>query len=58
MHNIRFHKNGNHQEDHDIANHTDQNRTKELYITRKVSLYSVYTSTVFNGVYTEEGKVD
>ena len=42
----------------DVTNHTDQNRTKGLYIPRKVSEYSVYTSTVFNGVYTKQGKVD
>ena len=42
----------------DVANHTDQTRTKRLYIPRKVSGYSVHTSTVFNGAYTEQGKVD
>ena len=33
-----------------IANHTDQTWTKGVYIPRKFSGYSVYTSTVFNGV--------
>ena len=42
----------------DIVNHADQTRTKGFYIPRKVSGYSVYTSTVFNGVYTKQGKVD
>ena len=41
-----------------VANHTYQNRTKGLYIPCKVSGYSVYTSTVFNVVYNEHGKVD
>ena len=41
-----------------VTNHTDQTQTKGLYIPRKVSGYSVYTSTVLNGVYTEQGKVD
>ena len=41
-----------------VANHTYLTRTKGLYIPRKVSGYSVYTSTVYNGVYTEQGKVD
>ena len=34
----------------DVSNHIDQTRTKVLYITCKLSRYSVYTSTVFNGV--------
>ena len=38
----------------DVANHTDRTRTKGLYIPRKVYGYSVYTSTVFNGVYTKK----
>ena len=42
----------------DVANHTDLNRTKGLYIPRKFSGYLVYTSTVFDGVYNKEGKVD
>ena len=42
----------------DVTNHTDQTQTKGLYITRKVYGYSVYTSTVFKGVYTKQGKVD
>ena len=41
-----------------VANHTDQTRTKGLYIPSNVSEYSVYTSTVFNGVYTEQFEVD
>ena len=41
-----------------VVNHTDQTRTKGLYIPRKISWYPVYTSTVFNGVYTKQGKVD
>ena len=41
-----------------VANHTDQTRTKGFYIPCKVSGYSVYTSTVFNGFYTKQGKVD
>ena len=42
----------------DVTNHTDWNQTKGLYIPRNVSRYSVYNSTVFNGVYTKQGKVD
>ena len=42
----------------DVANHTIWTQTKGLYINREVSGYSVYTSTIFNGVYTEHGKVD
>ena len=42
----------------DVANQTYQTRTKGLYISRNVSVYSVYTSNIFNGVYTEQGKVD
>ena len=42
----------------DVANHTYRTQTKVLYIFRKVYGYSVYTSTVFNGVYTKKGKVD
>ena len=42
----------------DVANQTDQTRTKGFYIPRKVSEYSVYNSTVFNGVYIKQGKVD
>ena len=41
-----------------IENHKGQTRTKGLYIPCKFSVYSVYTSTVFNGVYTKQGKVD
>ena len=41
----------------DVANHTDLNWIKGLHIPRKVSVYSVYTSTVFNGVYTKQSKV-
>ena len=37
-------------------NHTGQTPRKGLYIPRKVSGYSGYTSTVFNGAYTEQGK--
>ena len=33
----------------DVANQTYQNRTKGFYIPPKVSGYSVYTSTFFNG---------
>ena len=42
----------------DVKNHTDQTWTKWLFIPRKVYGYLVYTSTVFNGVYTIKGKVD
>ena len=42
----------------DDANHTDQTQNKGLYIPRKVSGYSVYTSTVFNVVYTKQCEVD
>ena len=42
----------------DVANHTDRTWTKGLYIICKVSEYSVYTSTVFNGVYTKQGRLD
>ena len=42
----------------DVENHTDQTQTKGLYIPRKVSVYSVYTSTVFSSAYTKQGKVD
>ena len=42
----------------DVANHTNLTWTKGLYIPRKLSRYSVYTSTVFNGVYSKQGKVD
>ena len=42
----------------DVEDHTDQTQTKGLRIPRKVYGYSVYTSIVFNGVYTEQGKVD
>ena len=42
----------------DVANHTYRTQTKGFYITCKVSVYPVYTSTVFNGVYTKQGKVD
>ena len=38
----------------DVANHTYRNQTKGLYITRKVSGYSVYTSTIFSGSYKEQ----
>ena len=41
-----------------VANHTDQNRTKGFFIPRKLSRYSVYTSTVLNGVYVKQGKID
>ena len=41
-----------------VANYTDKTWTKGLYIPRKVSGYSVYTSTFWNGVYTKQGKVD
>ena len=41
----------------DITKHTYWNQTKGLYILRKLSRYSVYTSTSFNGVYTQQGKV-
>ena len=41
-----------------VAKHTDQTRTEGLYITCKVSGYSVYNSTVFNVVYTKQGKVE
>ena len=35
----------------DVANHTDIARTKVLRIPHKFSrIYTVYTSTVFNGV--------
>ena len=42
----------------DVSNHTDQTQTKGFYNSRKVSEYSVYTATFFNGVYSEKGKVD
>ena len=42
----------------DVSNHTYQTRTKGLYIPRKFSGYSVYTSNFFNGVYTKKGKVE
>ena len=42
----------------DVENHTDQTLTKGLYIPLKIYGYSVYTSTIFIGVYTEQGKVD
>ena len=42
----------------EVANHTYQTRNRGLYIPRKVSGYSVYTSTVFNGVYTKQVNVD
>ena len=42
----------------DVANHTYQTHTKGLYIPCKLFGYSVYTSTVFNIVYTKKGKVD
>ena len=42
----------------DVSNHTDQTRTRVFYIPRKVSGYSIYTSNVFNGVYTEQVKED
>ena len=42
----------------DVANYTDPTQTKGLYIPRKFSGYSVYTSTFFNDVYTKQGKVD
>ena len=42
----------------DVANDTDKTQTKGLYICRKFSGYSVYTSTFSNGGYTEQGKVD
>ena len=42
----------------DVAYHTDIIQTKVLYIPRKVSGYSVYTSTILNGIYTKQGKVD
>ena len=42
----------------DVANYTDQTRTKGLYIHRKVSGYSAYASTAFNDVYTKQVKVD
>ena len=41
-----------------VTNHTDKILTKALYIPCKVSGYSVYTSTVLSGVYTDQGKVD
>ena len=41
----------------DVKNHTYQILTKGLYIPCKVSLHSVYTLTVFKGVYKKEGKV-
>ena len=37
-----------------VANHTDWNLTKVLYIPRKFSGYSVYTLTIFNGAYTKQ----
>ena len=42
----------------DVANYTDPTQTKGLYIPRKFSGYSVYTSTFFNDVYTKQGKED
>ena len=42
----------------DVANQKDRTQTKGLYIPLKIYGYSVYTSTIFNGVYTEQGKVD
>ena len=42
----------------DVANHTYRTQTKGFYIPRKIPGYSVYTSTVFNSVYTKQGKVD
>ena len=41
----------------DVTNHIDRTKTKGLYIPRKVPGYSVYTSTIFKGVYNEQGKV-
>ena len=41
----------------DVGNYIDQTQTKGIYVPRKVSEYSVYTSTVFNSVYTKQGKV-
>ena len=42
----------------DVTNQTDQTQTKRLYIPCKLSKYSVHNSTVFDGVYTKQGKVD
>ena len=42
----------------DVTNYIDKILTKGLYIACKVSGYSVYTSTVFSGVYTKQDKVD
>ena len=42
----------------EVANHIYRTQTKGLYIPSKVSVYSVNTSTVFNGVYTKQGNVD
>ena len=42
----------------DVANHTYQTQNKGLYIPHKFYGYSVYTLTVFNGVYNKQGKVD
>ena len=39
-------------------NHAYWAQTKGLYIPLEVSLYSVYNPAVFNGVYTEQGKID
>ena len=40
----------------DAKNHTDRTETKGLYISRKVSGYSVYTSNHFSGFYTKQRK--
>ena len=41
-----------------VANHIDLTQTKGFYNPCKFSGYPVSTSTVFNGVYTKQGKVD
>ena len=38
----------------DVANHTNLTRIKGLYITPKLSRYSVYTSNIFNGIVTDK----
>ena len=41
-----------------VTNHIYWTRTKGLYIPCKLFVYSVYNSTVYNGVYTKQLKVD